>query len=568
MEIKFRRIDKCWQNAESHTDDDVTFFLEENDWDDYGYKTSYHLHATKQLTGGKPEYLGALRIMRKGQGTQEVYLLDKLYKNKAFTELPPEFVSLSMDVDLYMGINRYLETKEDRLAVVRALHLILGFDSEYYDRSLHLDKCFNNSLLRDGSSLDSFALKKGYALLNSSECFYDLRRESVAVKFEHVSNSIELHFTSVDSDDDPRLPNGVVVFIGKNGSGKSTAIYRLAKLMYTDPTQRFRLKKDVGEIAPSNIGVSKMFLISYSPFDNFILPTSYSKDYIKLLKAGEDVSSRFVFCGIRDIMKEEAEMEKEVGENTDEERIKRLVADRKNKTSLKDISALADEFAAALGYVVADIGQLYSKWDVFLDSCKIHQPSLYEDIKDLGLGTPESVMKDKFMSLSTGHKFLMHTYVRLLAYLDDNCLVLFDEPENHLHPPLLSFMMTEIRSLLSDRHSVMFIATHSPVILQETFAKNVFVVRKNGNSTTITQPQIETYGANISAITSEVFDLTTDVTKYHDAIRHLYKKWHMEDERNVESMLSIFEERLGHKLADQVESYLINLYATDNDVED
>jgi predicted ATPase len=568
MEIKFRRIDKCWQNAESHTDDDVTFFLEENDWDDYGYKTSYHLHATKQLTGGKPEYLGALRIMRKGQGIQEVYLLDKLYKNKAFTELPPEFVSLSMDVDLYMGINRYLETKEDRLAVVRALHLILGFDSEYYDRSLHLDKCFNNSLLRDGSSLDSFALKKGYALLNSSECFYDLRRESVAVKFEHVSNSIELHFTSVDSDDDPRLPNGVVVFIGKNGSGKSTAIYRLAKLMYTDPTQRFRLKKDVGAIAPSNIGVSKMFLISYSPFDNFILPTSYSKDYIKLLKAGEDVSSRFVFCGIRDIMKEEAEMEKEVGENTDEERIKRIVADRKNKTSLKDISALADEFAAALGYVVADIGQLYSKWDVFLDSCKIHQPSLYEDIKDLGLGTPESVMKDKFMSLSTGHKFLMHTYVRLLAYLDDNCLVLFDEPENHLHPPLLSFMMAEIRALLSDRHSVMFIATHSPVILQETFAKNVFVVRKNGNSTTITQPQIETYGANISAITSEVFDLTTDVTKYHDAIRHLYKKWHMKEELHVERMLSIFEEKLGHKLADQVESYLINLYVADNDVED
>lgn len=566
MEIKFRRIDKCWQNAEKHTDDDVAFFLEENDWDDFGYKTSYHLHATKQLTGGKPEYLGALRIMRKGQTTREAYLLDTLFKNRAFTELPKEYVSISMDVDLYMGVNRYLETKEERLSVVHALHLILSEDSEYYDESLDDDSCFTNSLLRDGSGLENFALKKGYALLNSSECFYDLRKESVKVKFEHVSNAIELHFTSVDSDDDPRLPNGVVVFIGKNGSGKSTAIYRLAKLMYTDPTQRFRLKKDVGEIAPNNIGVSKMFLISYSPFDNFILPTSYSKDYIKLMKAGEDVSSRFVFCGIRDIMKEESEMEKEVGENTDEERIKRIVADRKKKTSLKDISTLADEFAAALGYVVADNGNM--KWDAFLDSCKIHQPSLYEDIKDLELGTPERVMKDTFMSLSTGHKFLMHTYVRLLAYLDDNCLVLFDEPENHLHPPLLSFMMAEIRSLLSNRHSVMFIATHSPVILQETFAKNVFIVRKNGNSTTITQPQIETYGANISAITSEVFDLTTDVTKYHDAIRHLYKKWHMKDETNVERMLSLFEEKLGHKLADQLESYLINLYAADNDVED
>ena len=162
----------------------------------------------------------------------------------------------------------------------------------------------------------------------------------------------------------------------------------------------------------------------------------------------------------------------------------------------------------------------------------------------------------------------MHTYARLLAYMDDNCLLLFDEPENHLHPPLLSFMMAEIRKLMNETHSVMFIATHSPVILQETFANNVFIVRKNGNSTSITQPQIETYGANISAITSEVFDLTTEVTKYHDAIKHLYNKWDMEYQPSVDKMLTTFEEKLGHSLADQIESYLISLYAADNDVED
>lgn len=566
MDIKFRRIDKCWQNADRYDDTDVAFLLEENDWDDFGYQTTYHLHASKLLTGGKPEYLGGLRIMKKGQSTSDAYLLDKIFKNKAFTELPADFVSLSMDVDLYMGINRYLETKDERLAVVKALHLILGENSEYFNKSLYQDDCFTSSLLRDGSSLDNFALQKGYSLLNSSECYYDLRKESVKVKFEHVSNAIELHFTSVDSDDDARLPNGVVVFIGKNGSGKSTAIYRLAKLMYTDPTQRFRLKKKVGEIEPNNVGVSKMFLISYSPFDNFILPTSYSKDYIKLLKTGEDVNSRFVFCGIRDIVKEEADIQ--IGEDTDEEIINRIIEDRKKQTSLKDIETLAKEFSTAMTLVTEDYGDKYKKWKEFLVNCEISQPSLFEDIKDIGFGVSEEIMQERFLSLSTGHKFLIHTYARLLAYIDDNCLLLFDEPENHLHPPLLSFMMAEIRKLLVSSHSVMFIATHSPVILQETFAKNVFVVRKNGNSTTITQPQIETYGANISAITSEVFDLTTEVTKFHDAIRHLYKKWDMEDEPSVERMLDHFEEKLGHKLSDQMESYLMNLYAADNDVED
>lgn len=565
MEISFRRINKCWQNAEGHTETDVAFFLEENNWDDFGYTTTYHLHASALLTRGKPEYLGGLRIMRKGQTIQDAYLLDQLFGKRAFRELPDDFVSLSMDVDLYMGVNRYLGSPEDRQSFIKALHLILGSDSEYFDESLNKDGCFINSLLRE-SSLDNFALKKGYALLYSSECYYDLRKESVNVKFEHVSDSIDLHFTSVEADDDPRLPNGVLVFIGKNGSGKSTAIYRLAKLMYTDPTQRFRLKEVVGELEPNNVGVSKMFLISYSPFDNFILPTSYDKDYIKLLRAGEDVSSRFVFCGIRDIVKEESEIE--IDDNIDEQKIEKLVADRKNKTSLKDISVLANEFATALSHVVNNLGQKYDKWMSFQNNCRINQPSLYEDIKDLSYGAPEDVMKETFMGLSTGHKFLMHTYVRLLAYLDDNCLLLFDEPENHLHPPLLSFMMAEIRSLLTETHSVMFIATHSPVILQETFAKNVFIVRKNGNSTTITQPQIETYGANIAAITSEVFDLTTDVTQYHDAIKHLYKKWIVGYEPTVEMMLTVFERNLGHKLSDQVESYLINLYLADKHVED
>lgn len=305
----FKRIDKCWQNAEGHRETDVDFLLEENDWDDFGYATTYHLHASRKLTGNSPEHLGSLRIMRIGQTKSEAYLLDKLFKNNPFSELPHGFVSLSMDIDMYMGVNRWLQTTEERKEFVRALKLILGENSEYYTQEVAEDDCFNKSLLRDSSGLDNFALQKGAALLEGAEVYYDLRKESITVNFLHVGQPVELHFSCIADEDDERLPNGVVVFIGKNGSGKSTAIYRLAKLMYMDPTRRSLLSNKIGYLVPNNVGVSKMFLISYSPFDNFVLPTSYDKDYIKLLKTGDDVNSRFVFSGIRDILAEEAGLE-------------------------------------------------------------------------------------------------------------------------------------------------------------------------------------------------------------------------------------------------------------------
>lgn len=48
--LKFKLIDKCWQEATGVSSDDADFFLEKNEWDDYGYHTMYHLHATNKLT--------------------------------------------------------------------------------------------------------------------------------------------------------------------------------------------------------------------------------------------------------------------------------------------------------------------------------------------------------------------------------------------------------------------------------------------------------------------------------------------------------------------------------------
>ncbi|MBW6100166.1 ATP-binding protein [Escherichia coli] len=51
------------------------------------------------------------------------------------------------------------------------------------------------------------------------------------------------------------------------------------------------------------------------------------------------------------------------------------------------------------------------------------------------------------------------------------CLVLFDEPETHLHPPLLAVLMSALRIVLNEVDAFAIVATHSPVVVQETLSK-------------------------------------------------------------------------------------------------
>lgn len=67
MSLKFRIIEKCYQNAKGKLSNGADFLLEKDGWNDYGYLVMYHLHATYNLTRKGNEYLGAIRIMKKGQ---------------------------------------------------------------------------------------------------------------------------------------------------------------------------------------------------------------------------------------------------------------------------------------------------------------------------------------------------------------------------------------------------------------------------------------------------------------------------------------------------------------------
>ena len=102
------------------------------------------------------------------------------------------------------------------------------------------------------------------------------------------------------------------------------------------------------------------------------------------------------------------------------------------------------------------------------------------------------------------------------------------------------------------------------MIVQETFANNVYVIKRLGEGMIMNHPKIETYGANIGEITSEVFNLTSDNISYYKLFGYLYRKWSMEINDTAESMLAEFEDKLGHRISEQLTAYLVDLWCQDN----
>ena len=563
----FKVIDNCRQNAGYFDDNKVDFLLEYDYWNDYSYRTTYHVHATSKLTRKGTRYLGFIKIMKKGQTTLDSSLLKHLYQDKGgvFSQLPDDFVSVSFSLELYQSIVHLLESQDLRLEFATALRMLFDAEDPRYPE-YSFDECFTTSLLRD-THIDHYILRKGKQLIYNEAAFYDLEKKKLTVNYVKSGNEIELDFTPIsEAEGVGMVPYGVIAFIGQNGCGKSTFLYQLAKLLYLSPTERF-LMKDIVKVEPNDVGISKLFMFSYSAFDNFMFPGSTLSDYMLMAEGVANREGRFVYCGVRDVSQEIQnlidETQKKLLDKEEEKKDYILVQEeRMPRITLKPLEKLAHEFEDAL-YVINRNEETTKLWKNLGSDCKEILPGIFSEIEPVFCYDPFERIDyvDAFLKYSTGIKFFLHTMSHIYAYNEDNSLLLFDEPENHLHPPMLSFMMNHIREAIRRTHSVMLIATHSPVILQELFSRNVYVIRQNGESIVIKHPETETYGENFGYINNLVFRLNSDVSLFHKTFEKLFEKWQCKNCKDEEEVIQVFQDRLGcETLSCQMISFLVNLY--------
>jgi ABC-type multidrug transport system ATPase subunit len=143
----------------------------------------------------------------------------------------------------------------------------------------------------------------------------------------------------------------------------------------------------------------------------------------------------------------------------------------------------------------------------------------------------------------------------LVDTIEEKTLVLMDEPESHLHPPLLSAFTRALSELLQDRNGVAIIATHSPVLVQEVPKSCVWKLTRLRTAGRSDRPERETFGENVGVLTREIFGLEVTKSGFHEVLQNA-----VDEGGNFESIMLDYEDQLGI----EAQALLRTLLATRN----
>jgi len=530
------------------------FSLHRDAWDDFGFKTQYQL--IYHGDGEEEEtYIGNVKILRKEQAETSRGVLPE----GPLVRLGTEFCSLGQTLDYYERMAALPEST--RAMVLRALRDVITRPRLL--PSFRSERGWRTSVLRDIGNFDDYSstasvlLSKDYASLADVSLKLEFKprgwRKGIHLDFDNPSG---------DGNRSPmlhafRLPKRVAIIVGRNGTGKSTLLARFARVAHApERLRRTEPVRSLGRLRPRGVGFTRIIAISYSAFDSFQIPGVTVEEYRQIARDVAEGTGRYIFCGLRDIAKESQEaLDSDQAADDD---LERPVGadDLVKKTLLKPIQQLAEEFVRNLERI-----RLLERASLLEDALApvLADPSFGGDASQ----SPSDVFGDdpreRFMRWSTGHKIVMQIVTSLVAYAQPKSIVLLDEPETHLHPPLLAALMHSVRITLERLDAFAIVATHSPVVAQETLARHVHILRRNGESSNVSSPKIETFGESIGEITDEIFGLNSEVTSFHDILRRLV---------NRHETLDAVEDQFDNGLSLQARAYVLSLLAENDDEED
>lgn len=517
MEIQFEIHDNLpdFLNTE-------TIYLINDNWNDwYEFETAYVVnvyHMEKTIS------LGRIKIGQQQQADTRASL------PKRFSSLDKDFFSIGFGTYYYEQLKKYPSYN----FLLISLNDI-AFNLDIYENFKN-ERVLLHSLLRDISITTLkgqwHRLAHGGALLTNYNFSYILPEHNV---LPGTSNRLEF----IVDIQNRYPPSNIHVLIGKNGIGKTTILKNMIKVLENSPSDN-----QIGEIdtlwAES---FSNIVNISFSAFDMPILREDLP----------DTIPIKYTYVG--------------------------LIKSVNSKKSIKSIEQLTQDFFEKYYSIVNGVNKtLWNNAIEILESDYTFQAfninnwcqKNLDEIAQLKLTYPQSIGEnavsyrqriDKqyfeskithyFTPLSSGHKNILLILATLINLVEEKTLVIMDEPEEHLHPPLVSALIRALSNLLTYRNGVAIIATHSPVIVQEVPKRCVWILNRIGNLLKLERPEFETFGENLGELTSVIFGYEVLNSGFHKMLADAASK-----HSNYDSALEQFHNQLGKEAKAILKSYI------------
>jgi predicted ATPase len=443
------------------------FVFKKVNWNDHGFETLYEMeyHQDKK----KYDSIGSVKIFNKEENNGEI---------------PSNFYSLEESYCSLGQTNRYYENLRN---------LLDKNTSNYYLNALN-DIAINKSILPEFENEEGFKV----SLIRNSEAQKALREgykiyEGIEIdntyKFTfstQIGKATHKHVVSFDYSIESKLPFRIKVLIGKNGTGKTQYLAKLASTLSGLENQ--------GEFSTKYLpSFSRVLAISYSLFDRFPKPK-------------ESKTFSYYYCGFQSTRGF-------LTENQIQERIKNALGILENSQRL----------------------QLFGKYLSTVLSDEIALEMLQDDFDKLNKKDFKLYDESGLSNYSSGQIIMILILAEVLAFITSESLLLFDEPETHLHPNSISLFINVINKILDRFNSYAIVSTHSPQIVQEIPSKDIIIFERIGNSPSQRGIDIETFGENLNTITERIFH-----TISHD---EYYRNFFLEmsNEYNYDEIISLFD---------------------------
>lgn len=473
-----------------------------NNWDDwFEFETTYSLFFFN--SEGKRFSVGTVKIGEASQTQRRARL------PREFTQLDDNFFSVGMDEDFYRPLHELGQSEP----VLRALNDMAANPAIYHRYAS--ERVARVSLFR---TVDKQRIQHKFSRLARGDV------ELTDYLFSYVLDpdcpTEEGSKISFNVQPGSFPPSNIHVVIGRNGVGKTTCLNNIAR----DFIESHLSGSGLGGVANSRLKIhsargggafANVISVTFSAFDHFYTESRETK-------------GRYSYVGLKEELKAE---DQEISRRTG-------IAFR-----IKGPDDLTSDFVKSGKKCFTTLK--LPRWRKALMS--LANDPIFEESEIVELSQPyaeeaewSAEAERVFRKLSSGHKIVLLTITRLVELVEEQSLVLIDEPEGHLHPPLLSALVRTLSDLLISQNGVAIIATHSPVVLQECPRDCAWILDRSGNTVRGRRPVPETFGENVGTLTHEVFGLDVVETGFYEMLRSA-----VAEVPDFEAVVAKFDNQLG-----------------------